>query len=137
MEAALLREGGKMTHIIGPKTGHAYEPSARKTVALLVDEAVHQSIRRPLAKVTLVTPSLKYTRAHCVTVDALERHWQPARVEADFKLEGDAVQITQPAPATWPRWSSPSRRPWRPAPGAGEPSMGRTCRPAPGETRTW
>src|SRR5205085_8484808 len=36
MENALAGEGVKMTHIIGPKTGHAYEPAVKKEVAKLV-----------------------------------------------------------------------------------------------------
>jgi dienelactone hydrolase len=86
MEAALAKEGVKMTHIIGPKTGHKYEPESKKQVASLVDAAVAKG-RDPMPrKVSFVTHSLKWNKMHWVTIDALEKHWEPARVEA--KVEG-------------------------------------------------
>lgn len=84
MEAALLKDGVKMTHIIGPKTGHSYEASAKKTVAKLVDDATNQGINHQPKKVTLVTHSLKWNQAHWVRIDALEKHWEEARIEAEF-----------------------------------------------------
>ncbi|NBV20397.1 MAG: hypothetical protein EBS05_00120 [Proteobacteria bacterium] len=89
MEAALLKEGVKMTHIIGPKTGHAYEPEAKKIVAKLVDEATNKGIDHQPKKVTLVTHSLKFNKAHWVTIDALEKQWEEARVDAE--LNGNTV----------------------------------------------
>lgn len=84
MEAALAKEGVKMTHIIGPKTGHKYEPEAKKKVAALVDAAVAKGRDSAPRRVSFVTHSLKWNKAHWVTIDALEKHWEPARVEADF-----------------------------------------------------
>lgn len=89
MEAALLKDGVKMTHIIGPKTGHSYEANAKKTVAKLVDEATNQGINHQPKKVTLVTHSLKFNSAHWVTIDAMERHWEPASITAT--MENGAV----------------------------------------------
>ena len=83
MEAALLKDGVKMTHIIGPKTGHAYEPGAKKVVAGLVDEATNKGMNHQPRKVTFVTHSLKFNKAHWLTVDALEKHWDEARVDAE------------------------------------------------------
>ncbi len=92
MEAALLKEGVKMTHIIGPKTGHSYEKEAKVVVAKLVDEATNKGISHQPKKVTLVTHSLKFNRAHWVQADALEKHWEPARIEAEAGPSG--VQVT-------------------------------------------
>jgi len=88
MEAALLKDGVKMTHIIGPKTGHSYEANAKKTVAKLVDEATNKGINQQPKKVTLVTHSLKFNRVHWLQADALERHWEEARVQAEMSSEG-------------------------------------------------
>ena len=90
MEAALAKEGVKMTHIIGPKTGHAFEPEAKKVVAKLVDEATVKGVNRQPKKVTLVTHSLKFNQAHWVTIDAMEKQWEEARVDA----ERDGTGIT-------------------------------------------
>ncbi len=92
MEAALLKDGVKMTHIIGPKTGHSYEANAKKTVAKLVDEATNKGINHQPKKVTLVTHSLKFNKAHWLTIDALEKHWEEAKVEAE--LEKTTVRVT-------------------------------------------
>ncbi len=88
MEAALLKDGVKMTHIIGPKTGHSYEANAKKTVAKLVDEATNKGINQQPKKVTLVTHSLKFNSAHWVTIDALEKHWEEARIMAEVQSDG-------------------------------------------------
>jgi len=82
MEAGLAKEGVKMTHIIGPKTGHKYEPEAKKKVAALVDAAVAKGRNPVPRKVSFVTHSLKFNKAHWVTIDALEKHWEEARIEA-------------------------------------------------------
>ncbi len=92
MEAALLKDGVKMTHIIGPKTGHSYEANAKKTVAKLVDEATNKGINHQPKKVTLVTHSLKFNKAHWLMIDALEKHWDEAKVEAE--LEKTTVRVT-------------------------------------------
>ncbi len=84
MEAALAKEGIKMTHIIGPKTGHAYEPEAKKVVAKLVDEATVKGIDHIRKKITLVTHSLKFNKAHWVTIDAMEKHWEEATIKAEI-----------------------------------------------------
>ena len=83
MEAALLKDGVKMTHIIGPKTGHSYEKDAKVVVAKLVDEATNKGINHQPKKVTLVTHSLKFNSAHWVTIDAMEKQWEEARVDAE------------------------------------------------------
>lgn len=92
MEAALLKDGVKMTHIIGPKTGHSYEANAKKTVAKLMDDATNKGINREPKKVTLVTHSLKFNRAHWVVIDELETHWKEARVEAENTASGLVVK---------------------------------------------
>ena len=92
MEAALLKDGVKMTHIIGPKTGHSYEKDAKVVVAKLVDEATNKGINHQPKKVTLVTHSLKFNKAHWVTIDALEKHWDEARVEAEATVSGASIK---------------------------------------------
>ena len=93
MEAALLKEGVKMTHIIGPKTGHSYEANAKKTVANLVDDATNKGVDHYPKKVTLVTHSLKFNRMHWVLIRELEKHWEPARIDAEI-VAIDRIRIT-------------------------------------------
>ena len=100
MEAALLKEGVKMTHIIGPNTGHAYEPEAKKIVARLVDEAANKRIDHQPKQVTLVTCSLKFNSAHWVTIDAMDKQWEMARVGAELMAEGISVKVSNVAGIT-------------------------------------
>jgi len=83
MQQALAKEGIRMTHIIGPKTGHKYEPEAKKVVAKLVDEAADKG--RPVHpdRVRFVTYTLKFDTMRWVKIDALEKHWERASVEGE------------------------------------------------------
>ncbi len=83
MEAALAKEGIKMTHLIGPKTGHKYEPETKKKVAALVDAAAAKGVTVP-KKVTLVTHTLKWNKMHWVEIDRLEQHWAKASLTAEI-----------------------------------------------------
>ena len=95
MESALAKQGVKMTHIIGPKTGHSYEANAKKAVAKLVDDATNKGINHQPKKVTLVTHSLKFNAAHWMTVEALDKHWDEARVDAEVltKAAGNEIVV--------------------------------------------
>jgi dienelactone hydrolase len=93
IEAALAGDGVKMTHIIGPQTGHKYEPEAKKVVARLVDAAANKGRDPVPRKVSFVTYSLKWNQMHWVRIDALERHWEKAEVTAEIIQDGDASRI--------------------------------------------
>jgi dienelactone hydrolase len=88
MEATLAKEGIKMTHIVGSKTGHKYEPKAQEEVAALVDSAAARGVPHQPSKIRFQTFTLKYNRMHWITLDALEKHWEPARVEGELKEDG-------------------------------------------------
>lgn len=82
MAKAMSEEGLTLTHIIGPNTPHRYEPTAKKEVARLVDEAANTG-RNPLPKeVNFETWTLHYNQMDWVTIDGLEKHWERARVHA-------------------------------------------------------
>lgn len=83
MAKAMADEGLKLTHIIGPKTAHKYEPEAKKEVARLVDEAANAG-RNPLPKeIKITTWTLRYNHMDWITIDGLEKHWERARVNAN------------------------------------------------------
>ncbi|HEX7900079.1 MAG TPA: prolyl oligopeptidase family serine peptidase [Planctomycetota bacterium] len=94
MEKAMKAEGLELTHIIGPKTGHKYEPEAKKEVSRLIDEAAAKGRDRFPKKIRFTTWTLKYNRMHWVTVDGLQEHWKRARVEAEIK-DKDMVVTTE------------------------------------------
>ncbi len=96
MEAALAREGINMTHIVGPKTGHKYEPAAKKEVARLVDAAAARGLDVRPTNISFVTRTLKFNRVHWLTLEGLEKHWDEARVDARIVpgANGALIEVT-------------------------------------------
>ena len=84
MAAAFKKEGMTMAHIIGPKTGHRYEPKAKLEVARQVGAAVDKGKNSYPRKVRFTTYTLRQNRMKWVTVFGLEQHWKQARVEAEY-----------------------------------------------------
>lgn len=107
MAEALRAEGVELTHIIGPKTKHAYHPDSRREVARRMESLAARGRQRAPAEVTLVTYTLKYNRMHWLTIDALGEHWKRARVHAAVKGSGLAVEtenvreLTVEFPSGW------------------------------------
>jgi S-formylglutathione hydrolase FrmB len=84
MALAFKREEMKLTHIIGPKTGHKYEPKAKEEVSKRVDAAVNKGSNAYANKVQLTTYTLRHNRMKWVSVHGLAQHWKEARVEAEY-----------------------------------------------------
>jgi len=84
MASAFRKEGMEMTHIIGPKTGHKYEPNAKIEVAKHVDAAASKG-QEPFAEtVQLTTYSLRNNHMKWVSIHGLKEHWKEARVKAEY-----------------------------------------------------
>ncbi|MEO7142812.1 MAG: prolyl oligopeptidase family serine peptidase [Bryobacteraceae bacterium] len=84
MAVAMEREHLRLIHIIGPNTGHKYEPHAKLTVARLVDALAARGRDAYPSKLRFTTWTLRYNRMKWLTVDGLEHHWQRARADADI-----------------------------------------------------
>ncbi len=88
MNEAMAREGLKMEWLIGPGVGHKYEAETKKELSKRLDATVAKG-REPLAPhVRLQTYTLRYNRMKWLTVDALEKHWDRAEVDAQLVDEG-------------------------------------------------
>jgi len=81
MEKAMLKEGLKLTHIIGPKTGHSYEKDAKAEVNKLIDGFVSKGKPANPAEIKFTTYTLRYNRCAWIEVMGLEKHWEKATVE--------------------------------------------------------
>lgn len=82
MEKAMVAEGLQLQHLVGPGTGHSYEPRTKEEINRRIDALARRG-RDPVPRaVHFVTHTLRYPRMAWVNVDALERHWEPARVLA-------------------------------------------------------
>ena len=90
MAKALAAEGMTLKHIVGPQTPHRYHPDSKIEIDRLLDEVAAKGTDRTPAKVRLATYTLKYNRQKWVTVDALDRHWERATVDAERM--GDRIE---------------------------------------------
>ena len=81
MAAAMPPEGLTLEHIIGPNTGHAYEPGARQQIQDRLDQFASRG-RNPVPKeVRFTTWTLRYNKMFWIAVEGIEQHWQRARVQ--------------------------------------------------------
>jgi dienelactone hydrolase len=88
MAEAMRRAGLELVHVIGPGTKHAYHPQARDEVDRRI-AALAAGGRDTLPEtVRFTTYTLRYNRCAWLTVDGLEEHWKPARVEARRDPDG-------------------------------------------------
>lgn len=76
------RCGINLVHIIGPQTGHKYEPQAKKEIARLIDTIVEHGRDTVPRSVQFTTYSLRYADAGWIHLDALMKHWEEATVKA-------------------------------------------------------
>ena len=94
MAKALKGEGIELTHIIGPKTAHAYERVAKAEVSRRID-SIAAIGRNPVPdKVKFATWTLRYNQMLWLTVDGLEQHWDQARVDAEIDRPANLLKAT-------------------------------------------
>lgn len=87
-----------LTHIIGPKTPHRYEPGAKAEVNRRID-AIAAKGRNPVPnEVRFTTWTLRYNEMLWVRLDGMEKHWERARVNA--KIVGPSRVEVQTTNAT-------------------------------------
>ncbi len=94
MAEALEKVGMTLTHVIGPKTKHAYHPQAKREVeAKLASLAEVGRIKFP-TEVHLATYTLKYNKMNWVTIDAMGEHWEKAWVRAVQRPDNEIFVTT-------------------------------------------
>jgi dienelactone hydrolase len=92
MERYLAKEGMSLAHVIGPNTEHKYHPDSKPEIASRLS-AIAKVGRDPYpASLRFTTYTLRYNRMRWITVDALNEHWEKARVNAQILDNGD-IQI--------------------------------------------
>jgi hypothetical protein len=90
MAAALVKEGMGLTHIIGPKTAHKYEPKAREEVNRRIDQLAERG--RVSGPIQMTTHSLRYNHVRWLRIDALKKHWEPAGATGVLVAAGGASE---------------------------------------------
>jgi pimeloyl-ACP methyl ester carboxylesterase len=81
MAKALEGTGMTLTHIIGPKTGHAYHPEAKKEINRRIDSIVTRGRNSVPDSVDFTTWTLRYNECFWVRLDGMEEEWKRARVD--------------------------------------------------------
>jgi hypothetical protein len=90
MADAMKKEGLTLLHLIGPRTGHSYEPKTKEELDRRIDSIVkHGRDVMPL-HVLFTTWTLRYHKMRWVQIDGLEKHWSRAEVDA---VLNDGVSI--------------------------------------------
>lgn len=93
MEQAALAEGLVLTHLIGPRTGHSYEPTTKVELNRRIDALADLGRERLPRSVRFVTHTLRYPRMAWVTLDGLRQHWEPARIEASLDAAAGRIRL--------------------------------------------
>ena len=88
MEKVCATEGVKMERLIGPQTAHKYEPGAKQQLAKWLDEKIAAGTPAMPPKVRFTTYTLRYPTMKWITLDALEKHWERADIDAELADEG-------------------------------------------------
>jgi len=89
----MAKVGLKLTHIIGPNTGHSYHPQAKAEINRRIDSIAAKG-REPVPHhLRFVTYSLRYPGMLWLGVDRLVKHWDPGTVDARIVLP-NRVEIT-------------------------------------------
>ncbi|MDB5320185.1 MAG: alpha/beta hydrolase: peptidase or carbohydrate esterase [Phycisphaerales bacterium] len=92
MEKAMAAEGLKMERLIGPKTGHKYEPETRKQLDKRLAEICAIGRNPTPDHIRFTTWTLRYNRMFWVELTGLEKHWERARVDA-LLTSPDAIEV--------------------------------------------
>jgi len=94
MAVALKKIGIELTHIIGPKTAHKFEPEAAKEVERRMDAIAKQGRDRVPSNLSFVTYTLRYPKAAWLTVTGLGEHWEKASVEGKIEAGYQRIRLT-------------------------------------------
>ncbi|QDS93647.1 hypothetical protein FF011L_24200 [Roseimaritima multifibrata] len=90
MVAASKKLGLEWLHIIGPGMGHKIDPNSADIMDKQLSEWAAEA-EPAIPNVDFTTYFLRYPRCHWLTVNGLERHWSPGRVQG--KVEGGTISI--------------------------------------------
>lgn len=112
MAAALRKEGMELVHVIGPKTKHSYHPEARNEVERRITVLADRGRESLPENIRFVTYTLRYNRCGWITIDALDRHWEKARIEAHCNEAGGISICTENVKGFTIHWP-PGRAPIR------------------------
>ena len=92
MARAMSEEGMKLVRVVGPQTAHKFHPDSKIEVERMLDGIAARGRDATPRKVRLTTFTLTYNQSRWVTLDALGKHWERARIDAELVGES-AVKV--------------------------------------------
>ena len=95
MAKALAAENIDMVHVIGPNTPHRYHPDSKIEINRRIDSIVAKGREVMPREVKFTTWTLRYNTMNWVTADALEQHWEKARIEAAIQPDNSVTVTTK------------------------------------------
>ena len=95
INAQLLKEGLnppdlRALFLIGPQTGHKWEPEAHKISEHFVEEALARGLTPP-PRIRFVTYTTRFNRCFWITLEELEKHYERAEVDGTRKANRTSV----------------------------------------------
>jgi hypothetical protein len=93
MEKAMAAEGMHLTRVVGPNTAHKYHPDSKVEINRMIDAIAGRGRDPYPRKVRFTTWTLAYNQMKWVTVDALGKHWERARLDAEI-VDDHTVRAT-------------------------------------------
>jgi hypothetical protein len=99
-----------MKLLIAPKTGHKFPEEWQKKVAEARSEYIAKGRPEYPPRVRFVTYTLKYPRCHWVGIEALERHYRRASVDAERTDDGFKVKTSNVRALHLVLWPGASRQ---------------------------
>ncbi len=92
MADAMKKEGLTLRHLIGPKTGHAYERKTKEELDRRIDSIAKNGLDLVPAHVIFITYTLRYPKMRWLRIDGLEKHWSRAEVDALLETDGATIK---------------------------------------------
>ncbi|MCU0707505.1 MAG: prolyl oligopeptidase family serine peptidase [Pirellula sp.] len=87
-----VHERFELTHIIAPNTGHQVAPEARKEIEKRLKALDRLGSELVPSAYSFTTCTLRYAKAHQLTMDRLTEHWRPTTVHV---VNGEkSIQVT-------------------------------------------
>jgi dienelactone hydrolase len=136
MAKAADEAGLHLTHLIGPKTEHAYHPQTKRELDERIDAIVAKGRNPAPPIVRFTTYTLRYSRCFWVEVERLGKHWEQATVEAHATESG--LKVTTKNVMALRFKFAPGEAPFAQATPPTIEIDGKTLKgPAPNSDRSW
>jgi hypothetical protein len=94
MVEAFKGEGRELTHLIGPKVEHKYEPETLKELLKRLNAVVGVGRKPYPTEVHFQTRTLRYPEEKWIRANGLEEHWKDSRIDAEKKDGAITLQTT-------------------------------------------